>query len=204
FHTGEKDRNWREFHTGEISGNLQSLQTGDEDIQGFDFGNYHSQSGEGSTYAMAYDTESTEFGSQKREGENVGSVATPHGNLKLYNDITEMPEPSVVLEDYPCHDCKMIFPTLACMEYHTQVVHRFFCDVCNARVEGEENIESHGLKHKESKPFQCPLCYKLFNSLSGLGHHNSKLIQCKVCNKRIKKGERSRHLKLHLKTYFGK
>ncbi|CAH1776350.1 unnamed protein product, partial [Owenia fusiformis] len=134
FHTGDKDRNWREFHTGEISGSLHNLHTGDKDIniQGFDTGSYHSQdyniqTGEGSVYTIVHDTESAGFESYKNERDNGASVATPQGNVILYNDITEVPEPSVVLEDYPCHDCKMIFPTLACMEYHTQVVHRFFC-----------------------------------------------------------------------------
>ncbi|CAH1776352.1 unnamed protein product, partial [Owenia fusiformis] len=204
FHTGEKDKSWKEFHTGEISGNLHSLHPGDKAIEDSHTGSCHPQdymiqTGKSSVYAMEYDTESAGFTRKKREQDNDGSIAIPLKNLKLYNNLTEVPESSVVLEDYPCNHCKRIFPTLACMEYHTQVVHKFFCDVCNARIEGEENVESHGLKHKNSKLFQCPLCYKMFNSSKGLRHHNSKLLQCKVCNRRIKKGDRTRHMRIHLK-----
>ncbi|CAH1776635.1 unnamed protein product [Owenia fusiformis] len=99
--------------------------------------------------------------------------------------------------DSICERCHHVFPTSRCMEYHTSVVHNGFCDVCNKRIDGEPNPENHGLKHTGLRPFQCDLCFKLFQTDSGLKRHKSKEIRCHICNNFVSVQNKSAHMKKH-------
>ncbi|CAH1777119.1 unnamed protein product [Owenia fusiformis] len=98
--------------------------------------------------------------------------------------------------DTNCPQCGT-FPTQKCLEYHRQVAHNKFCDVCNTRLDHLELSElmHHGMLHTDVKPFQCEVCYKLFGSKSGLFIHQIKNVMCTMCSKIFQPGRISSHMK---------
>ncbi|CAH1778433.1 unnamed protein product, partial [Owenia fusiformis] len=96
-----------------------------------------------------------------------------------------------------CQQCGREFPSKACLESHTLLIHNHFCSVCNARVDEELDVESHGMKHIGLKPVHCENCFKLFNAPSGLVNHLAKDLKCLLCQKTFTVRSKAKHLKLH-------
>ncbi|CAH1778438.1 unnamed protein product [Owenia fusiformis] len=90
--------------------------------------------------------------------------------------------------------CGLDFPSKACMEHHTMVVHNRFCEVCNSRIDSDKDAANHGLLHKGVKAYQCQFCYKLLGSNSGLKTHMTPDVMCKMCNKLVSFTNRRRHI----------
>ncbi|CAH1778442.1 unnamed protein product, partial [Owenia fusiformis] len=97
--------------------------------------------------------------------------------------------------EYKC--CDIEFPSKACFDSHTMVVHNGYCEICKSRLDSETDILRHGLKHKGVKPFQCKHCYRVFQSATGLQLHMTKDVLCIMCDKVVSFSHRSKHARQH-------
>ncbi|CAH1778436.1 unnamed protein product, partial [Owenia fusiformis] len=101
-------------------------------------------------------------------------------------------------KEYNCIFCPhKFFPTKACLDFHTAVVHNKFCEVCNQRLDDEPNVEEHGLRHTGEKDFQCEFCYRLVGTAAGLAYHKMKDLQCLICGKMVQIVRKAKHMRLH-------
>ncbi|CAH1777117.1 unnamed protein product, partial [Owenia fusiformis] len=107
------------------------------------------------------------------------------------------PEPVEVEDTYTCELCVTQFPTIRCVEYHKQLVHNKFCDVCNTRLDQESDaaILEHGLTHKHTKSHQCSHCFKLFNSAAGLKVHLGNDLRCLMCGHQFLRSGKTSHMR---------
>ncbi|XP_043916369.1 zinc finger and BTB domain-containing protein 40 [Protopterus annectens] len=80
------------------------------------------------------------------------------------------------IEDpYDCQKCRMSFPT---MEEHRKHIQEFHskeynpCDTCGKIFSAPSLLERHVVTHIGGKPYNCDLCNKAYQQLSGLWYHN--------------------------------
>ncbi|KAM8927988.1 zinc finger and BTB domain-containing protein 40 isoform 2-T2 [Pelodytes ibericus] len=80
------------------------------------------------------------------------------------------------IEDpYDCQKCRMSFPTLEEHRKHIQVVHskEFHpCPTCEKIFSSPSLLERHVVSHVGGKPYNCEVCDKAYQQLSGLWYHN--------------------------------
>ncbi|MEE6483410.1 hypothetical protein FKM82_013543 [Ascaphus truei] len=80
------------------------------------------------------------------------------------------------IEDpYDCQKCRMSFPTLEENRQHIQVVHsREYhpCPTCEKIFSAPSLLERHMVTHVGGKPYNCEVCDKAYQQLSGLWYHN--------------------------------
>ncbi|CAH1777113.1 unnamed protein product, partial [Owenia fusiformis] len=104
-------------------------------------------------------------------------------------------------ETFHCPTCSMAFPSQRCIDYHVIVVHNGYCDVCQGRLDNEDEAErlNHGKKHTGEKPQQCEYCLKLFSGKSTYKLHLSRDLKCLLCGKIFPRQNKTLHMKYHLK-----
>ncbi|XP_039610857.1 zinc finger and BTB domain-containing protein 40 [Polypterus senegalus] len=80
------------------------------------------------------------------------------------------------IEDpYDCQKCRMSFPTLEEHKIHIQEVHpREYhpCELCGKIFSAAFLLERHMVIHVGGKPYNCEICNKAYQQLSGLWYHN--------------------------------
>ncbi|XP_075695665.1 zinc finger and BTB domain-containing protein 40 isoform X2 [Rhinoderma darwinii] len=80
------------------------------------------------------------------------------------------------IEDpYDCQKCRMSFPTLEENRQHIQVVHSkeyHPCPSCEKIFSAPSLLERHIVTHVGGKPYNCEICDKAYQQLSGLWYHN--------------------------------
>ncbi|XP_053546552.1 zinc finger and BTB domain-containing protein 40 [Bombina bombina] len=80
------------------------------------------------------------------------------------------------IEDpYDCQKCRMSFPTLEEHRQHIQVVHSkeyHPCPTCEKIFSAPSLLERHIVTHVGGKPYNCEICDKAYQQLSGLWYHN--------------------------------
>ncbi|XP_063291945.1 zinc finger and BTB domain-containing protein 40 [Pelobates fuscus] len=80
------------------------------------------------------------------------------------------------IEDpYDCQKCRMSFPTLEENRQHIQVVHSkeyHPCPTCEKIFSAPSLLERHIVTHVGGKPYNCEICDKAYQQLSGLWYHN--------------------------------
>ncbi|XP_040284511.1 zinc finger and BTB domain-containing protein 40 isoform X2 [Bufo bufo] len=80
------------------------------------------------------------------------------------------------IEDpYDCQKCRMSFPTLEEHRQHIQVVHSkeyHPCPSCEKIFSAPSLLERHIVTHVGGKPYNCEICDKAYQQLSGLWYHN--------------------------------
>ncbi|XP_069466981.1 zinc finger and BTB domain-containing protein 40 [Ambystoma mexicanum] len=80
------------------------------------------------------------------------------------------------IEDpYDCQKCRMSFPTLDEHRKHIQEVHsREYhpCPTCGKIFSAPSLLERHMVIHVGGKPYNCEICDKAYQQLSGLWYHN--------------------------------
>ncbi|KAE8593050.1 hypothetical protein XENTR_v10018958 [Xenopus tropicalis] len=80
------------------------------------------------------------------------------------------------IEDpYDCQKCRMSFPTLEENRQHIQVVHSkeyHPCPTCDKIFSAPSLLERHVVTHVGGKPYNCEICDKAYQQLSGLWYHN--------------------------------
>ncbi|XP_029433692.1 zinc finger and BTB domain-containing protein 40 [Rhinatrema bivittatum] len=80
------------------------------------------------------------------------------------------------IEDpYDCQKCRMSFPTLDEHRQHIQEVHsREYhpCPTCAKIFSAPSLLERHMVTHVGGKPYNCEICDKAYQQLSGLWYHN--------------------------------
>ncbi|KAM5142458.1 zinc finger and BTB domain-containing protein 40 isoform 2-T2 [Mantella aurantiaca] len=80
------------------------------------------------------------------------------------------------IEDpYDCQKCRMSFPTLEENRQHIQVVHSkeyHPCPSCEKIFSAPSLLERHIVTHVGGKPYNCDICDKAYQQLSGLWYHN--------------------------------
>ncbi|KAM4651622.1 zinc finger and BTB domain-containing protein 40 [Discoglossus pictus] len=80
------------------------------------------------------------------------------------------------IEDpYDCQKCRMSFPTLEENRQHIQVVHSkeyHPCPTCEKIFSAPSLLERHVVTHVGGKPYNCEICDKAYQQLSGLWYHN--------------------------------
>lgn len=79
----------------------------------------------------------------------------------------------------------------------------FICPVCNFAAINAKNLLRHMDSHTDARPFECPICHKMFREGYGQDHmrtHSSPGYTCKVCDKVLK---RPSALRRHLKVIHG-
>ncbi|KAM4704370.1 zinc finger and BTB domain-containing protein 40 [Rhinophrynus dorsalis] len=80
------------------------------------------------------------------------------------------------IEDpYDCQKCRMSFPTLEEHRQHIQIVHsREYhpCPTCEKIFSAPSLLERHVITHVGGKPYNCDICDKAYQQLSGLWYHN--------------------------------
>ncbi|XP_041427377.1 zinc finger and BTB domain-containing protein 40 isoform X1 [Xenopus laevis] len=80
------------------------------------------------------------------------------------------------IEDpYDCQKCRMSFPTLEENRQHIQVVHSkeyHPCPTCDKIFSAPSLLERHVVSHVGGKPYNCEICDKAYQQLSGLWYHN--------------------------------
>ncbi|XP_078498980.1 zinc finger and BTB domain-containing protein 40 [Lissotriton helveticus] len=80
------------------------------------------------------------------------------------------------IEDpYDCQKCRMSFPTLDDHRKHIQEVHsREYhpCPTCGKIFSAPSLLERHMVTHVGGKPYNCEICDKAYQQLSGLWYHN--------------------------------
>ncbi|XP_063799032.1 zinc finger and BTB domain-containing protein 40 isoform X2 [Pseudophryne corroboree] len=80
------------------------------------------------------------------------------------------------IEDpYDCQKCRMSFPTLEENRQHIQVVHSkeyHPCPSCEKIFSAPSLLERHIVSHVGGKPYNCEICDKAYQQLSGLWYHN--------------------------------
>ncbi|XP_053307999.1 zinc finger and BTB domain-containing protein 40 [Spea bombifrons] len=80
------------------------------------------------------------------------------------------------IEDpYDCQKCRMSFPTLEENRQHIQVVHSkeyHPCPTCEKIFSAPSLLERHIVTHVGGKPYNCGICDKAYQQLSGLWYHN--------------------------------
>ncbi|CAH1776634.1 unnamed protein product, partial [Owenia fusiformis] len=98
-----------------------------------------------------------------------------------------------------CQECNVEYPSKACLESHSMVVHNKYCDVCQKRLDNEphEELLQHGLKHSGLKQYQCEFCYKGFGTNIGVVYHKAKSLICSLCGKQVHIKEKAKHKRLH-------
>ncbi|XP_072442923.1 zinc finger and BTB domain-containing protein 40 [Chiloscyllium punctatum] len=80
-----------------------------------------------------------------------------------------------VEDPYDCQKCRMSFPTLEEHKKHIQDVHPPEynpCDVCGKNFSAPSLLERHMVTHIGGKPYNCDICDKAYQQLSGLWYHN--------------------------------
>ncbi|KAG8434314.1 hypothetical protein GDO86_012625 [Hymenochirus boettgeri] len=80
------------------------------------------------------------------------------------------------IEDpYDCQKCRMSFPTLEENRQHIQIVHSkeyHPCPTCEKIFSAPTLLERHIITHVGGKPYNCEICDKAYQQLSGLWYHN--------------------------------
>ncbi|XP_072887757.1 zinc finger and BTB domain-containing protein 40 isoform X1 [Hemitrygon akajei] len=80
------------------------------------------------------------------------------------------------IEDpYDCQKCRMSFPSLEDHKNHIQKIHPPEynpCDVCGKNFSAPSLLERHMVTHVGGKPYNCEICDKAYQQLSGLWYHN--------------------------------
>nr|XP_033778453.1 zinc finger and BTB domain-containing protein 40 isoform X2 [Geotrypetes seraphini] len=80
------------------------------------------------------------------------------------------------IEDpYDCQKCRMSFPSLDEHRQHIQEVHsREYhpCPTCAKIFSAPSLLERHMVTHVGGKPYNCEICDKAYQQLSGLWYHN--------------------------------
>nr|DBA16360.1 TPA: hypothetical protein GDO54_003760 [Pyxicephalus adspersus] len=80
------------------------------------------------------------------------------------------------IEDpYDCQKCRMSFPTLEENRQHIQVVHSkeyHPCPSCEKIFSAPSLLDRHIVTHVGGKPYNCDICDKAYQQLSGLWYHN--------------------------------
>ncbi|XP_077106306.1 zinc finger and BTB domain-containing protein 40 [Ranitomeya variabilis] len=80
------------------------------------------------------------------------------------------------IEDpYDCQKCRMSFPTLEENRQHIQIVHSkeyHPCPSCEKIFSAPSLLERHIVTHVGGKPYNCEICDKAYQQLSGLWYHN--------------------------------
>ncbi|XP_048471248.1 zinc finger and BTB domain-containing protein 40 isoform X2 [Rhincodon typus] len=80
-----------------------------------------------------------------------------------------------VEDPYDCQKCRMSFPTLEEHKKHIQDVHPPEynpCDICGKNFSAPSLLERHMVTHIGGKPYNCDICDKAYQQLSGLWYHN--------------------------------
>ncbi|XP_051895349.1 zinc finger and BTB domain-containing protein 40 [Pristis pectinata] len=80
-----------------------------------------------------------------------------------------------VEDPYDCQKCRMSFPSLEEHKKHIQEVHPPEynpCDVCGKNFSAPSLLERHMVTHVGGKPYNCEICDKAYQQLSGLWYHN--------------------------------
>ncbi|XP_067873669.1 zinc finger and BTB domain-containing protein 40 isoform X3 [Heterodontus francisci] len=80
-----------------------------------------------------------------------------------------------VEDPYDCQKCRMSFPTLEEHKKHIQEVHPPEynpCDICGKNFSAPSLLERHMVTHIGGKPYNCEICDKAYQQLSGLWYHN--------------------------------
>ncbi|XP_055515429.1 zinc finger and BTB domain-containing protein 40 isoform X1 [Leucoraja erinacea] len=80
-----------------------------------------------------------------------------------------------VEDPYDCQKCRMSFPSLEEHKKHIQEVHPPEynpCDVCGKNFSAPSLLERHVVTHVGGKPYNCEICDKAYQQLSGLWYHN--------------------------------
>ncbi|XP_041062223.1 zinc finger and BTB domain-containing protein 40 isoform X1 [Carcharodon carcharias] len=80
-----------------------------------------------------------------------------------------------VEDPYDCQKCRMSFPTLEEHKKHIQEVHPPEynpCDICGKNFSAPSLLERHMVTHIGGKPYNCDICDKAYQQLSGLWYHN--------------------------------
>ncbi|CAG9536333.1 unnamed protein product [Cercopithifilaria johnstoni] len=77
------------------------------------------------------------------------------------------------------------------------------CKVCNKPFKWSSDLERHGLKHRNERPFKCHVCNKTFKEfrvlkIHHLTHGNGRKFKCAMCDKAFKQ---RRYLKRHMKAH---
>ncbi|CAH1776348.1 unnamed protein product [Owenia fusiformis] len=121
---------------------------------------------------------------------------------QLYDTIDAVPPPFEVSDNYTCSLCYKNMFSKRCLEYHNQLVHNKYCDVCNRRLDQlGDDPTNHGAAHTGEKSHQCRDCYKLFQSNRGLQHHLAKDLQCAVCSKIVIETNKVTHMRSHVEMF---
>uniref|UniRef100_UPI00398E7772 zinc finger and BTB domain-containing protein 40 isoform X2 n=1 Tax=Pristiophorus japonicus TaxID=55135 RepID=UPI00398E7772 len=80
-----------------------------------------------------------------------------------------------VEDQYDCQKCRMSFPTLEEHKKHIQEVHPPEynpCNICGKNFNAPSFLERHMVTHIGGKPYNCEICDKAYQQLSGLWYHN--------------------------------
>ncbi|KAM4015845.1 zinc finger and BTB domain-containing protein 40 [Anomaloglossus baeobatrachus] len=87
-------------------------------------------------------------------------------HLRTFHDIED---------PYDCQKCRMSFPTLEENRQHIQIVHSkeyHPCPSCEKIFSAPSLLERHIVTHVGGKPYNCEICDKAYQQLSGLWYHN--------------------------------
>ncbi|KAF7417737.1 hypothetical protein HZH68_000390 [Vespula germanica] len=83
---------------------------------------------------------------------NSHSVMSPQQPLVHYQPNTSVANSQFVHSLYMCHFCPKVsyFSTVQELDYHLNVQHNFFCNICNERLYTSNDLDIHKLQHDSS------------------------------------------------------
>lgn len=121
--------------------------------------------------------------------------------LRLFN---------VARDLYQCLSCHGVFPSIADLQSHRDVVHRAVgseyphdCNVCEKRFKNPHELLDH-LEGHEGKNFKCGKCTQAYSSLKLLKLHyrvhGEKSLICAICGQKLSRGDK---LAEHMWTHNG-